>query len=124
MGGGGAVLTGAGSNSLALGDMLLIASNLPPSRMGVFFQGNHALNGGNGLPFGDGLRCAGSAVMRIQTVMADANGDSATTINIATRGGATPGSTKRYQLWYGDAQPTPCGMGFNLSNALEVVWAP
>ncbi len=121
---GGALLTAGGTNSIQVGDLVLIANRLVPSRMGVFFQGNVVLNSGAGLPFGDGLRCAGGGVRRLETVMADSSGVSSTTIHVALHGAVSPGMTQRYQLWYGDNSPSPCGTGFNLSNALEVTWAP
>ncbi len=71
--------------------------------------------------FGDGLRCAGGAAVRLQVVMADASGDSSTNVNIGAVSGAVAGDTRRYQFWYLDAL-SPCGSGFNLTNAVELVW--
>jgi hypothetical protein len=105
-------------------DLMLYASGLVPGRMGVFFQGDLALGGGAGLPFGDGLRCVGSGVVRLSAVMANAGGLSATTVNIPVGGSIQPGNLKRYQLWYSDGPGAPCGSGFNLSNAIEVTWGP
>lgn len=120
----GAKLEVGGSSSIAQSDLILIASGLTPARMGVFFQGQQTLAGGAGLPFGDGLRCAGGGVKRLQTVMADGSGSSTTSINLGFAGSASPGQVLRYQLWYGDNPPTPCGSGFNLTNAIEVSWLP
>ena len=35
-----------------------------------------------------------------------------------------PGSLRTYQIWYRDPMATCTGAGFNLSNAMEVVWLP
>lgn len=122
--GGGATLTASGTNSIVAGDLVLLGGHVDPLRPTLFFQGDNALNGGQGFLFGDGLRCVGAPVIRLQTVWPDATGSAITTIDLAAAGGVTSGDTKRYQLWYGDTQPTPCGMGFNLTNAVEVVWLP
>jgi hypothetical protein len=121
---GGVSLSAGGSSSVSNADLMLYASGLVPGRMGVFFQGDLALGGGAGLPFGDGLRCVGSGVVRLSAVMANAGGLSATTVNIPVGGSIQPGNLKRYQLWYSDGPGAPCGSGFNLSNAIEVTWGP
>ena len=79
---------------------------------------------GAGAVFGDGLRCVGIGVVRLQIAFADASGRSASTTNIAAAGGVSPGNTHTYQLWYRDIFTSPCGPGFNLTNGLEIVWAP
>ena len=117
----GGVLMSGGSPSVSSSTLALQASQLVPGGVGVFFQGNNAINAGLGIMFGDGLRCAGGAAVRLQIAMADANGISSTSVNIGAAAGVTAGSTRRYQFWYQDAF-TPCGSGFNLTNALEVVW--
>jgi hypothetical protein len=92
---------------------------------GLYFQGNNAINGGNGNPFGDGLRCAGGAVIRLEVKFANAanNFTSATTGSISGTGGVSAGQTKRYQLWYRDPSSTaPCQSGFNFTNGYEVTW--
>ncbi len=121
---GGAGLVHLGTTSVTAGDLTLSSRGLTPSAVGVFFQGNNALNGGAGVPFGDGIRCVGGGVIRLEVVVIDSNGDSDTTVNVSLRGGVVGGETKRYQLWYQDLQTTLCGAGFNLTNALEVVWSP
>ncbi|MAF67102.1 MAG: hypothetical protein CMJ84_15770 [Planctomycetes bacterium] len=120
----GAALTGGGSPSVATDDLLLSAANALPGQPGLFFQGNNAVNGGSGVVFGDGLRCAGNTVIRLQVVVPDAAGDAGTTVAIATAGGASAGDTRAYQFWYRDPSGSPCGAGFNLTNGYSVDWAP
>ena len=122
--GAGAVLSASGSASVAAADLVLSASQLTPGP-GLFFQGDHAVQGGAGVAFGDGLRCAGGGVVRLEVGFANAaNQFSVSSTNdIAAKGGATAGETKLYQFWYRDSGGSPCGTGFNLSNGYEVIWS-
>jgi len=123
-GGLGAHLRGFGEISVSSDSFVLSAVNLISSQPGLYFQGNNQINSGAGVQFGDGLRCAGGGVIRLQVRFADSSGWSATTTAIAQGGVVNAGDTKRYQLWYRDPQSTVCGTGFNLSNGYEVVWQP
>jgi len=120
----GALLWGSGTVNVSSGDLILHAQGLIPSQPGLYFQGNNAVNSGAGTFFGDGLRCAGGGVVRLQVRFADSVGISSTSVDIATRGGCTAGDVKRYQLWYRDPASSPCGAQFTLSNGLEVTWSP
>ena len=120
---GGASLKTSGSSSLSAADLVLQSAGLPPLQTALYFQGNNAINGGAGLSFGEGLRCAGGAAVRLQTVFTDGSGASTTTIDIGAKGGVAPGDTKRYQLWYPDPVGAGCGGGFNLSNGSEIAWS-
>ena len=120
---GGAALNSSGSCSIASADLTLSASGLVAGQPGLYFQGNNAINSGDGIQFGDGLRCAGGGVIRLQVRFADSNGDSATSIDVGAAGGVNAGDVLRYQLWYRDPNLTPCGGQFNLSNGLEITWA-
>jgi len=122
--GAGGALSSSGSNSIASDDLVLSGSDLIASQPGLYFQGNNAINGGLGVQFGDGLRCAGGGVIRLQVRFADAAGSSATSISVATKGGCAAGDVKRYQLWYRDPNTTPCGAQFNLTNGVEVTYGP
>jgi hypothetical protein len=119
--GGGASIGIQGVASVVGQSFVLTATGLPANQLGVFFQGNNAINAGLGVPFGDGLRCAGGAARRLQIVNSDQNGATQTTVDVALRGGVAAGDLRRYQLWYGDPG-TPCGALFNLSNATEITW--
>jgi hypothetical protein len=101
----------------------LTGSQLIASQPGLYFQGNNSVNAGDGTLFGDGIRCAGGGVIRLQVRFSDSVGDSETNINIAVVGGVDAGDTKRYQLWYRDPNTSPCGAGFNLSNGLEITFS-
>lgn len=96
--------------------------SMVPSQPGLFFQGDNAINSGGGKPFGDGLRCAGGAVIRLEVLFGAADGTGSTSINVGSKGGCAAGDTKRYQLWSRDPITSPCGANYNLSNGLEINW--
>ena len=121
--GAGAILSASGDASASGSSFVLSAVQLIPSQPGLYFQGNNAINGGAGVAFGDGLRCAGGGVIRLQVRFADGTGSSATSIDIAAKGGVAPGDLKRYQIWYRDPNSSLCGAGFNLSNGMELTWS-
>lgn len=122
----GARLWASGLPSVSGNQLQLHADGLVPGFEGVFFEGNLALNAGNGFLLGDGLRCAGSGVCRLQVVFSDAAGAAATSIDLMSASAAQPqaGVDRVYQLWYRDPLGSPCGYGFNTSNAMRVTWMP
>ena len=96
-----------------------------PAGTGLYVQANNYILGffGYGSPFGDGLRCVGGGLIRLE-VQHSSGGTSQTTISIVTRGKVSAGDTKRYQYYYRDAKGSPCGTGFNLTNGYELTWTP
>ncbi len=120
---GGGKLIATGTNSIAAADLVLRGSTLQTGQAGLYLQGNNATNGGNGTAFGDGLRCAGGGVVRLQIRNSGMTGSSFTTVNVAAVGGVSAGQTKRYQLWFRDTAG-PCGAGFNFTNGYEITWVP
>ena len=123
-GSGGALLGAVGSNSVSAADLVLQGVGMQAGQPGLYFQGNNATNAGLGFANGDGLRCAGGNLKRIQVRLADVNGSSSTTVNVAAQGLVLAGDTRRYQLWYRSPATSPCGTTFNLSNGIETTWAP
>jgi hypothetical protein len=121
-GGSGGMLRSTGSTSVGTGDLVLTGDQLIANQPGLYFQGNNAINSGNGNPFGDGLRCAGGGVIRLQVRFASSSGSSQTSVNIPATGGIAAGDTKRFQLWYRDPNTSQCGASFNLSNGLEITF--
>ena len=116
--GAGSQLTATGLATIGGGSTLqLHASNLPtPQTIGLFFQGNNVLNP---TPFGDGLRCVGGSIERIEVVITGTgSADSSVLAGPASSG------VKFYQFWYRDApsQQSPCNSGFNLSNGVAIGW--
>jgi len=122
----GASLRVTGSNSVGPSPSTLIleGSGLIQNQPGLYFQGNNAVNGGQGNHFGDGLRCAGGGVIRLQVRVADGAGLSQTNIDIVVKGNVLAGNTKYYQLWYRDPLTSVCGSTFNLTNGVQVLFIP
>ena len=120
----GGTLDGEGMASVSSDTLVLKSTDLLPNQPCLFFQGNNAINSGNGNPFGDGLRCAGGNVVRLEVRFANTgNGfTTQTTVSVATKGGVSAGQTKRYQYWYRDSGSSPCGSLFNLTHGYELVW--
>lgn len=120
----GARLAAQGSASIAAADLVLRGQGLIPGQAALYFQGTTRTNAGNGVLFGDGLRCAGGTVVRIQMRVTNPAGSSQTTVDVAAAGLVSPGTTRNYQIWYRDPVGSPCGGIFNLSNGLEISWLP
>jgi hypothetical protein len=116
-------LRASGSASVSAGIVTLSGSQLIASQPGLYFQGNNAINAGDGTLFGDGIRCAGGGVIRLQVRFASSAGESETNINVAAAGGAVAGDTKRFQLWYRDPLTSSCGAMFNLTNGVEITFS-
>lgn len=118
----------AGCSLLASGSTLddsivLHAQGAAPGQFGLHFQGTRISGLGAGVPFGDGLRCAGGDVVRVETGLTDAAGDHSTGVRVGAAGGVEIGDGARiYQFWYRTPTSSPCGSGFNSSNAYELVW--
>ncbi len=124
----GAQLTAEGNPGVSDDTLVLTTTGMDPNNSGLYFQANNRIDEGNGSYFGDGLRCAGGGLIRLQVRASNAAGVSSTTISIAAKGGVSAGDTKRYQCWYRDnSGMQPCGAGvydFNLSNGFEITWRP
>ena len=124
---------GFGGRLLAEGSACVTADNMHlvghdmGSAPALYFQGTLLQSGGVGLAFGDGLLCAGGTITRLG-VKFNVNGSSIhpgagdPTIGIA--GAAVGGATRTYQAWYRDAATFCTAANYNLTNGLQVVWAP
>ena len=121
---GGGVLDAVGEASVTSGAVELQASALAPNQPALFFQGDERVAGGDGQPFGDGLRCVGTNVVRLEIRFADSGGAASTTVDLVEEGGVSAGDFVRYQCWYRDPAGSPCGSGFNLTNGFELEWGP
>ncbi|MDE0892871.1 MAG: hypothetical protein OSB14_11865, partial [Planctomycetota bacterium] len=67
---------------------------------------------------------AGGGVVRLQVRFASSTGESETNASLSAIGQPVAGDVKRYQVWYRDPVTSPCGAQFNLSNGVEITWAP
>lgn len=122
--GAGSRLAVAGSPSVALDETRFFAEGLLAGQAALLFQGVNALGGGGGIPFGDGLRCAGGQVVRLGVRTPDTGGHAAWGPGLAAIGGWIAGATRRFQVWYRDPLASPCGTGFNLTQGIELTPTP
>ncbi len=123
----GAKLSARGIPSVSSDSVVLYTTGLEPNNSGLYFQANNAVNGGAGITFGDGLRCAGGQLRRLQVRLSDSGGCSSTSLAIGSKGEVSAGDTRRYQCWYRTQSTPACGLGvneFNLSNGYRIAWLP
>jgi len=120
----GASLTGQGSDSLASDDLQLSLSGGPSPSAALLFAGTNQIQGGAGLPFGDGLRCAGGQVQRLGVRLLDGSGSATWGPGLAATGGWSAGDERFFQGWYRDVNGTPCGEEFNLTSAVGLSFSP
>lgn len=126
----GGLLTATGLPSVTLDSVTLTATGLPTTATILFFQANNQLGNGAGVQFGDGLRCAGGALVRLKVKIASGGTSSygfgvGADIPIAIRGQIPlVGGTFFYQGWYRDTAAFCTSDAFNLTNGLRIDWAP
>jgi hypothetical protein len=129
---GGGELAAEGTPSVAADDVLLTVRGLPPTTVVLFFQGTSAAGGGLGTVFGDGLLCASGTVRRLGARFTSGGtasfgaGDGTPSTLVSVRGQLPPtGGTHTYQGWYRNQAAAICNAErFNLTNGLEIPWAP
>ena len=122
----GASLRGSGNASVSSDSFVLLGTQMPNAAC-LYFQGTAPVNGGFGLAFGDGLRCAGGSIRRLGTKTNSGWGSQYPSAGDApiSAAGLVPaaGGTRTYQAWYRNPSG-PCGSGFNLTNGVSVTWIP
>ena len=122
----------ASSGTASPDTVVLTASGELPTALSIFLQGDQALS--PGVPFGDGVRCAGGTLRRLAslnavggTVSFPGPGDPSITARSAALGDPiAPGSSRWYQTYYRDPDlgfcPAPAGDSWNVTNALRIAW--
>ncbi len=120
----GGSLVAGGSGSLLADDLTLSARELMILQPALLFAGTNAPNAGLGVPFGDGLRCAGGVVRRLGVRTSSMFGNANWGPALLSQGAFAAGATARFQVWYRDPSGSPCGAGFNLTNGMAVTVAP
>jgi len=117
----GALLGASGTSSVALDNLVLTTTQMPPSKPGLYFTGPAMIAP---VPFGDGLRCVGGGITRMPPVGTSTPGGVLSIgPGLAGTYGFLPFSTWNFQLWYRDPMG-PCGSGFNTSSAYNVTFTP
>ncbi len=114
-----------GTPSVSADTLVLVGSQMP-NNFALYFQGTLQSGGGSGTVFGDGLRCAAGAVLRLGTKLNAANasqfpqpGDPSISVLGAVPAG---GGTRHYQVWYRNGAAFCTSDTFNLTNGLTVNW--
>lgn len=124
----GALLSASGTASVALDDLALTASQMPPNVFGIVFMGPNAAQ----MPFGNGLLCIGaSGLKRFPVHSSGATGSFSQGPGLAAFTHAhfgfaswiSAGQTWRFQAWFRDSQG-PCGASSNFSNGISVTYLP
>ncbi len=113
-------LTSTGSPSISADTLVLQGSGMPNSSA-LYFQGTAQISS----VFGDGLRCAGGAVIRLGTknnLVGASSYPVGADQSISVRGMNVAGNVRDYQVWYRNAAAFCTVSTFNLTNGLEVTW--
>jgi len=122
----GAHLQGSGMSSITSDSLVLNGSGMP-NAPALYFQGTARQTGGAGQVFGDGLRCASGTIVRLKTLF-NLGGASQFPVmgdpSVSVRGLVTVPGARTYQIWYRNAAVFCTTSTFNLSNGLDVIWAP
>ena len=114
----GAALHAVGSARIVDNDLTFVADDLPPNVFGLLFYGTERAQ----LPFGNGTRCVGGTLQRVQpAAQASAAGTLVLGLDLQSppiAGSVSPGSVRDFQFWYRDSSAG--GAGFNLTGAVEI----
>jgi glucose/arabinose dehydrogenase len=112
----GARMGWTGTNELARNDLGLVCTGLPASTLGFFLHGR----GRTQLPLGDGFLCIADDHWRVGMAQASAGTASRAFDALAFPARVDPGETWSFQFYYRSIAAG--GTGFNLSDALEVLF--
>ena len=119
------IMSSSGSQQPAANTFTLIASQLPANKTAFFFYGNVPVQ----VAVGQGWRCAGGSVFRLQPAQnSGPTGSISRLLNFAAppagsgSGVIVPGMTRYFQAFY--RNPAGGGTNFNLTDALEVEFCP
>jgi hypothetical protein len=122
----GGTLVDTGASSLSSDTLVLRGTNMPSGPC-LYFQGSTAVNGGVGTTFGDGLRCAGGATIRLGLRMNVAGASQLPNSGgprLSSVGHVGAPSTRTYQIFYRDPASFCTSATFNTSNAWSIHWVP
>jgi hypothetical protein len=123
----GARVLAGGTPSLTSDSVVLYAEYMPPSASALFFQGTTRVNGGAGVQYGDGLRCAGGTIVRLGVKVAQ-NGNAhypgIGDASVSVRGQVSAPGSRTYQVWYRDPPSFCTAAPYNMTNGYEIAWAP
>ncbi|MFT7669999.1 MAG: hypothetical protein ACI8X5_002706 [Planctomycetota bacterium] len=116
----GATVFSTGTASVVNDDLGFDSAQLPTGKPCLLFSGDITVN----LAFGDGIRCVGGAIKRLGVKISNGAGQASWTPSLQSVGGWGSGDTRYFQVWFRDPSGAPCGVGFNVSSALQVDFTP
>ncbi|MDZ4775044.1 MAG: DNRLRE domain-containing protein [Planctomycetota bacterium] len=124
----GANLTAVGAASIAADTLIIQGTNMSSVGGVLYFQGSGQQAGGAGTAFGDGLLCAGGAIVRLGVKINVGGASQFPDVgdpSLSLQGGVTtPGTVQNYQGWYRDSAAFCTAATFNLTNGFSVTWGP
>jgi hypothetical protein len=124
--GSGGKLSAGGIASVSADSFTLHGAQMPDTSA-LYFQGTTQQAGGAGTLLGDGLLCAGGALIRFG-VKANSGGASqypqTGDIPISVKGVVNAGDTRTYQVWYRDPASFCTSFTYNLTQGVQVTWGP
>ncbi len=118
------IISSFGSSSIAQNNLGFRAGPMAVGEPGIFYYGPDQIM----VPFGDGNRCVGGSAGTIVRMFPFAQADGAGEMSYVVDNTAAvhvqivPGATLNVQAWFRD--PAAGMSGFNLSDGLEVTFAP
>lgn len=118
----GALISAVGTTSIGANDFTLVAADAPPANLGLFFYGTSQAS----IPFGDGTLCISGMVQRLPPALTiGSSGITMRLLDFATAPASSipPSATRNFQFWYRDPSGSG-GSGFNLSDAMSVLFIP
>ncbi len=101
----------SGSSQSGAGNSLVLSASSVPNTPGLFFRGTTQISA----PFGDGLRCAGGTIVRLNPVLVASGGTAQRVVDNAP---FAPGELANFQFWFRDGAAG--GAGFNTTDAVSV----
>jgi hypothetical protein len=120
-------LRAIGESSVSLDTLALKVSRVPPKSYVIYFQGTDWVNGGAGELRGDGLKCYGGTVVRLNQRVDLSGSPQYPLVNdspISVRGNCAASDRRFYQAMYRDADVFCTVYAFNLTNGVDITWAP
>lgn len=123
----GGLLTDTGLASVS-SDTLVLSGRFISGKARVV-SGTSQLAGGNGIPFGDGLRCVGGSLIytkvHVPNGIGEVNFPTAGELPLSVLGFSSPGTVRHYQIVYLDKKLFYCTpKQDNGTNGMSIVWLP
>jgi hypothetical protein len=118
-----AYFSASGTNSVSANNLVLEVNGMP-NQMGIFFYGTNQLNGGNGIPLGNGTLCVGGQIFRFLPPYLASSNFASLAIDLTnppqSTGQILAGSTWHFQAWFRD--PPAGGAYFDFSDAYTIIF--